>query len=275
MSEKKIGLALGGGSARGMAHIGVLEVLQEEGIPVHIIAGTSAGAAIGALFAGGKSIAFIKDAALKTNWRHVFPFLDIAVLKTGLHTGRRFTDWMKQQSGGDVQFDELKLPFACVATDIMTGEEVVLREGSVAEAIRASSSIPGLFTVVKWHDRYLVDGLLVSPVPVSLARSMGADFVIAVNVLPDVRRRNRERNGKEPGLMTVMMQALSITTHTLVRNCLKDADIVIEPDVSEMGANDFDRVTETIEHGRVAAQEAIPQIRKRLHIPDKRPAKAR
>src|SRR3990172_5308007 len=266
MPEKKVALALGGGAARGMAHIGVLEVLQEEGIPLHLIAGTSAGAAIGALFAAGKSIPFIRDTALQTNWRRVFPVMDLALAKTGLHTGRRFTDWLKLHFGGDLRFDELKLPFACVATDIMTGEEVVLQQGSVAEAIRASSSIPGLFTVVKWQDRYLVDGQLVNPGPVSVARGMGADFVIAVNVIPDIYAAHKEEKPREPTLMTVVTQSFGISGHALVVVCLAGADVVIQPRLDAVGAGDFSHAAEAIEQGRLAAREALPQIKNQLRL---------
>jgi len=190
LSRKKVGLALGGGAARGLAHIGVLEVLEKEGIPIDMIAGTSAGAAIGALYAEGKDTSRIKDLVLDIKWWRLAPLVDLALPKTGFIGGRKVKELLKLMIG-DIEFGDLKIPLACVAADIMTGEEVVIKEGSVLEAVRASISIPVVFTVAKWRGRYLVDGGLVNPVPVSVLKRMGADFIIAVNVIPALNARAR------------------------------------------------------------------------------------
>jgi len=197
--KKKIGLALSGGAARGMAHIGVLEVLERENIPVDIITGTSAGAMAGALYAKDGNCKQIR-AVIKELSRHkLASFIDPSLPRSGFIKGRRIKDLMAKFIGKDLKFSDLKIPFACVATDINTGEEVVLNEGSVPEAVRASISIPGIFTVVKMDNRYLVDGGLVNPVPVSVAREMGADLVIAVNVIPPVARRiHKEEKKRKP-----------------------------------------------------------------------------
>jgi len=269
MRERKIGLALGGGAARGLAHIGVLEVLGEEGIPVDMIAGTSAGAAVGALYAQGKNADQIKELAEGVGWKKLTSIMDLALPKTGFIQGKKIKGLLKSVIG-DVRFADLALPLACVATDIDTGEEVVIQQGSVLEGVRASISIPVIFTVVEWNGRYLVDGGLVNPVPVNVLRQMGADFVIAVNVIPDVEERinrvNGEKTGdaKEPNIFSVLMQSLYIATYSLVRHSLGDADIVIEPQMPNVGYGDFSQAAECILQGRLAAQSAVIELKRQL-----------
>jgi NTE family protein len=184
-SENKIGYALGGGAARGLAHIGVLKVLEEHGIFPDVIAGTSIGALIGALYAGGLKAADIEQVALQVDWKRVVFLADITTPLSGLIQGKRVISLLKSIMGGDSDFSHLKCPFACVTTDIRSGQQVVLRRGSLVEAVRASISIPGIFTPARIGGRYLVDGGLVNEVPVSVCREMGANYVIGVNVLPD------------------------------------------------------------------------------------------
>jgi NTE family protein len=185
MTKKKIGLALSGGAARGLAHVGVLDVLQKEGIPIDMIAGTSSGAVMGAVYASGQDTSKMIENALDAGWKRI-PMIDPSFPKTGFIKGRKIKNLLSSFLGGNIRFSDLKLPFACVATDIDTGEEVVINSGSVSDALRASISIPGIFTVVKREGRYLVDGGLTTPVPVNVVKQMGADFIIAVNVNPDV-----------------------------------------------------------------------------------------
>ena len=270
MPRKKIGLALGSGAARGLAHIGVLEVLEREGIPVDMIAGTSTGAAIGALYAQGKDTSQIKELTLDLGWKKLAPLVDPSLPKTGFIKGKKIKDLLALSIGGDIKFSDLKIPLACVATDINTGEEVVIDQGSVPEAIRASISIPAIFTVVKWGGRYLVDGGLANPVPVSVVKRMGADFIIAVNVIPDVADRahrvGREQTGglKEPNIIHIIMQSIYIGTYSLVKSSLEEADIVIEPRMAHIGAGDFLRAQECILQGELATQSSIPEIKRKL-----------
>jgi NTE family protein len=265
--EKKIGLALGGGAARGLAHIGVLRVLEQEGITIGVIAGTSAGAIVGALYAGTRSAGFIKERAIELSKRRLTRFIDPALPRTGFIRGEKFNEMLASFLGANTRFRDLKIPFACTATDIDTGEAVVLDRGPVIEAVRASMSIPGVFTVIKRGGRYLVDGRLTNPVPVNLARKMGADFVIAVNVIPDVldhshpMAKGRPKSKKEPNILHVLIQSIHIGAYSLVRSSLEDADVVIEPDVAHIGAAEFHRASECIKQGELAAQEAIPLIR--------------
>jgi NTE family protein len=261
---KKVGLALGGGAARGLAHIGVLGVLEKEGIPVDMIAGTSAGAAVGALYAQGKSAGRIKEVALDTGWRRLVSLIDLALPRSGFIEGTKIKNLLKSIIG-DISFSDLKIPLSCVATDIRSGEEVVINDGSVLEGVRASISIPVIFTAVKWRGRYLVDGGLVNPVPVSTVRKMGADFVIAVNVIPPMGvRLQPSAKAKAPGIFQSMLHSFYIATYSLVRSNLAGADIVIEPKLPHIGYGDFHRIGDSIAQGEIAAKELIGQIKRQL-----------
>ena len=267
--EKKIGLALGTGAARGLAHIGVLAVLEKEGIPVDVIAGTNAGAAIGAIYAQGKDAGQVKKLALDQSQKKLMTLIDPSLPKTGFIKGRKLRDLLGLFIGSDVEFSDLKIPLACVATDVDTGEEIVIDQGSVLEAIRASISIPAIFTVVKWEGRHLVDGGLVNPVPVSVLRRMGTDFTIAVNVIPDVTvRTHRDKNpvesSKEPNILQVIVQSIYIATYSLVMSSLAGADIVIEPEVGQIGIGDFHQAQECIRQGELATQASLPKIKRLL-----------
>jgi len=262
LRKGKIGLALGGGAARGLAHIGVLEVLEKEGIPIDMIAGTSAGATIGALYAQGKEASQIKDLAINMGWKRLISLVDLTLPRSGFIEGTKIKNLLKSIIG-DIEFSDLKIPLACVATDISSGEEVVISQGSVLEGVRASISIPVIFTAVKWKDRYLVDGGLVNPVPVKTVREMGADFIIAVNVIPDMGDRiQRAQEFKQPGIFHVMLQSIYIATYSLVRSSLEGADIVIEPRLTHIGYGDFHRARDCISQGELAAQDSIPKIKK-------------
>ncbi len=187
MRKPKIGLALGSGAARGWAHVGVLDALAAAGIEPDIIAGTSMGALVGGVYASGRHQA-LRDWALSADRRIVASMVDVGLLGGGLVDGVRIVDWL----GGlkiAPRFEDLKMPFAAVATDLTTGREVWLREGKLDRAIRASISIPGIFSPVEVEGEWLVDGGLVNPVPVSLCRAMGADFIIAVNLNEDLLGR--------------------------------------------------------------------------------------
>jgi NTE family protein len=270
VNKKKVGLALSGGAARGLAHVGVLRVLQKEGIPIDMIAGTSSGAVIGAAYAWSQDTTRMIRDALDANWKRMAPLIDPSLPRSGFIKGKKVRDLISTYVGGEVDFKDLKIPFACVTTDIDTGEEVVIDSGSVPDALRATISIPGVFTIVKHRERYVVDGGLTTPVPVEVVRRMGADFVIAVNVTPDVTGRmgkayrHRVETHKAPNIFQVMMQSIYITTSTVVQHALENADIIIEPDLAQIGAGDFNKAREMITRGREAAQKAIPEIKRRL-----------
>jgi NTE family protein len=262
VSRKRVGLALGGGAARGLAHIGVLEVLEKEGIHIDMIAGTSMGAIVGAIYAIKQDVKMMRKLAISFGARKIRYFSDFTVPRTGLIKGRRIENELRLAMGGNTTFHDLTIPFACVAVDIDNGEEVVIKDGTVWEAVRASSSIPVIFTLPKWHDRYLVDGGLMNPVPTKTVRDMGADFVISVNVLP----YKAVSDNREPNIFTVMMKAFYILDSKFIETSIRGADVVIQPDVVHIAFTDFQRAEECIEKGVAAAQSIIPEIKNKLAI---------
>ena len=269
--KRKVGLALGSGGARGMAHIGVLEVLEKENIHIDMIAGTSSGAAIGALLAQGKDAEEIDVLARNWDWKHRAQIIDLTLPKSGFIAGKKLKEFLKSIIG-DIEFSDLKLPFACVATDVMTGEEVVINRGSVLEAVRASISLPIIFAVVKWQGRYLVDGGLVDPVPVSVLKDMGADFIIAVNVSPLMstgqeriypQETNRKKASvtKEPNIFNVIMKMSGIANSQVVEASLEGADVIIEPHLAGIALGDFNHIEKCILEGGLAAIDAVLEIK--------------
>jgi NTE family protein len=266
--KKKVGLALGGGFSRGLAHIGVLEVLEREGIPIDLIAGTSIGALVGALYAREMDAALIKKQAMQLDWVGMTSLVDFTLPKSGFISGKRVINLLRRLIG-DIQFKELSLPLACVATDIITGDEVVMNEGLVIEAVRASISIPLIFMVVKKDGRYLVDGGLVNPVPVSVVKAMGADFIIAVDVTPTKDERadhltKHKEAVKEPGIFQVIVQSIYISTYYTARMVSEKADLVIHPRLAHIGPSEFHRARESILEGELAAVDALASIKRQL-----------
>jgi len=198
--KQKIGLALGSGAARGLAHIGVLKALIEKGISIDMLAGSSMGALVGACYAKEGEIANFEEIVLKTDWKQLVRLADpnLALLFRGFIHGQKVKELLRTIIG-DIEFKDLKIPLAVVATDVNTGEEVIIKEGSVVEAVRASISIPAIFMPVRFSaqegfasgasDRFLMDGGIVNPVPVKVVKDMGATFVIACNVIQEPKKR--------------------------------------------------------------------------------------
>jgi NTE family protein len=265
--RKKVGLALGGGYARGLAHISVIELLEKEGIPIDVISGTSIGSVIGALYAYKKDIFEIKKLAKQLDFVGVTSLVDLTLPKSGIIGGKRVINLLHRLLG-DVQFSDLKVPLSCVAADIITGDEVVINEGSVLEAVRASISIPIIFSVMKKENRFLVDGGLVNPVPVSVAKQMGADFVIAVDVNPDRVERaaqlNKQAEHKEPGIFQVMVQSIYITTYLTSHTVSEGADVIIHPHLAHIGPSEFYRAREIILEGELTAVDSMPEVKRKL-----------
>ncbi|MCX5838580.1 MAG: patatin-like phospholipase RssA [Deltaproteobacteria bacterium] len=247
---KKIGIALGSGSARGWSHIGVIRSLLEAGIPIDI----ACGASIGALVAGSFAAGFLDPLdrwARRLNWSYIIGFMDVMIPRSGLIEGERMTGYFRQNMA-DPEIEKLSLPFAAVATDLKTGREIWLRDGSLMDAIRASISLPGIFTPCQRDGQWLVDGGLVNPVPVSLCRSMGAEIVIAVNLNSDIMGRSRlrrmadppigGRNGENPRTMGKWAEFLNQTAQrgnlTLFRQLFQD-----QP---ERGPSIFDVMTTSV-----------------------------
>lgn len=267
MSPIKIGVALGAGSARGWAHIGVLQALEAAGIRPDIISGTSIGALVGAAYADD-GLAELERWVRGLNWRTVLGFFDVS-FNGGFIKGARLIKFL-QESLLDKTIDELPRSFGAVATALETGREVWLREGGVADAVRASIALPGLFTPVERDGLLLVDGGLVNPVPVSLARAMGADFVIAVDLSSSIVGRHvkgaERQDGELPNMLEVVAASINIMQARMALSRLsgEPADVVITPRLSHLALLDYHRAGEAIAEGHAAAEAAIGQIRRLL-----------
>lgn len=262
-----LGLALSGGAARGLAHVGVIEVLERENIRIDVVTGTSMGAIVGAAYARGASAAELKAYALDLTWPNLVRLFDFSPLKTSGISGTRRIREKLREIIGDVTFSELKRPFACVATDLMSGEEVVFTRGSVLDAVLASMSLPLVFKVPRLGRRYLVDGGLCDPLPVNPARALGADKVIAVNVLknlgltPSAAEPRRRLPKNAPNFFQVANQVVYIASAHLAAACLKEADAAVEPDMTGIHLADFGLAAEAITRGASAAVASLPVIR--------------
>ncbi|NLA04256.1 MAG: patatin-like phospholipase family protein [Firmicutes bacterium] len=239
----KIGLALGAGLSRGLAHIGVLQVLEEAGIKPDYIAGSSMGSVIGALYASGLKLGMITRLAQQISTRL---WMDFTLPHKGLLAGEKLEEMLYLLTGRR-SFSQLATPLAVVAVDLNSGEKTVLRKGSVARAVRASCAIPGIFSPVKIGEKLLVDGGVLQRVPASVAREMGADRVVAVDVGVNVG------SYKIDHIFDVLSRSIEIMSLEIHQAQKEDADLLITPSVENIGPFDFDRVEEIIERGRNAA----------------------
>ncbi|MCF4114951.1 MULTISPECIES: patatin-like phospholipase family protein [Dethiosulfovibrio] len=293
--DLKIGLALGGGAARGCAHIGVLRALEEKSIPVGCIAGTSIGAMVGAVYASG-GMDHLEELLLKMDLLQLLSYFDVVFPHSGLVDGRKVTELLRGILG-DRSFDDLSVPFAAVATDLRDGSEVVLSSGDVIDAVRASIAVPGVFTPFVTDDALLVDGGLVDPVPVNVVRSLGAEFVIAVDLNRYVvgskqehrtggglRRKKvkkgdgsslvdslideisslmndeeKKKKSKGPGLIDVMVTSINIMESSITENKLKvdSPELLIAPKLGHIRFMEFFRAEEAMEVGYRAAMDLL------------------
>jgi len=301
-----IGLALGGGAARGFAHIGMLRTLIAHGILPNIVVGTSIGAVIGGAYAAGH-LDKLEEWARSLQPRNIFSYLDIRLNGSGLIGGTKLAAEL-ETSIGQTLIEDLPIKYATVATEVRTGHEIWLTHGRMVDAMRASYALPGIFSPVLVGDRWLVDGALVNPVPVSAARAFGAEIVIAANVSSDVfahgttvyahgpsvvapvepdpepeaprrglrrlfsaeRTMKREFFGSaaRPGISSVMVDAFNIMQDRITRARLAGdpPDLLISPRVGQIGWFDFHRADELIAHGARAAERAIDSIQEAIHI---------
>lgn len=259
----KIGLALGSGGPRGLAHVGVLKVLLSHDIHPDIIAGTSIGALIGGAYATLGSIEAVEHLAYSSDMKGVLSTLFDPALRTGLIKGEKATRFLRDHLG-DPDIASLSTKFYAVATDISTGEPVVFDHGSLVDAIRASVSIPLMFQPVNIGGRLLADGGLTQVVPVNVAREHGADVVIAINLnakLPEPLSPDQHWPGV---LRRVAGQSIAILQYNLARENCRDADIIIAPDVYGFGWDTFWKPAQVIEGGEQAAMAMLPQILEKL-----------
>ncbi len=299
MARTKIGLALGGGAARGWAHIGVLRALKDAGIVPDIVAGTSIGAVVGGCYVAEKLDA-LEEFARELTRRKVFGYLDFNLSGSGLITGQRLCRKLEEQLG-DCAIETLARPFTAVATEIGSGHEVWLSRGHLVTAMRASYALPGIFKPVNISKRWLFDGALVNPVPVTVCRALGARYVIAVNLNADMGGRGTVMPSLDhaaddhteepaptagpgmnvrkllqrqlfgggddvPGISTVMIDAFNIVQDRISRSRLAGdpPDALISPRLSGIGLFDFHRADELIERGHTAARRDVEDIAREL-----------
>ncbi len=253
-----IGLALGGGFARGIAHVGVLKVLEQENIPVRVICGTSVGALIGACYCSGLSPAELEEISRKTRFTS---FARWTLSRCGFASNDRMVEYLSRTLKCQT-FEELRIPLGVTATDFNTGEAVVFHSGSIIDPVRASCAYPGMFLPVEIGGRYLVDGMLSHPVPTRPAREMGADRVIAVHL------KGTWSNGGPPRhLFDVIGQSFAIAQDAMAPAWRGVADLVVEPEVAGFAYDDFKRASDLIHAGEVAMRKALPEVRKWLEVP--------
>jgi NTE family protein len=282
----KVGLALGGGGARGLAHIGVLKVLKRENIPINLIVGTSMGAIIGAAYALKKDISTLEKIVEKYSKIGVFNInlsFSEKEKKDKPYFFKKMSDFLKKVYAfnlelrreylndgedlkkiindlvGDKVFADTKIPFAAVAADLIKGEKVILNQGKLFNALLASASIPGIFPPIILDGKTLVDGGIVDVVPIETARSLGANFIIAVNVSPTLKKRFEFSNAVE-----ILFRSDSITNNELIKLQLSSADLVINPKVGRFHWSNFSKPEKFIREGEIAAQNVLSELKKKL-----------
>lgn len=253
----KIGLALGGGGARGLAHIGVIKILNEQGIKIDYLAGTSIGALVGAFYAINRDIQLVESVALNNNWRSIISLLD-PTFRQGFLAGKRVNQFIKKYLD-DKLFDQTEIPIAITATDISNGKLVVLKEGSLTEAVRASVSAPLIFRPVKIEGHLLVDGGLSLQVPVSVVKEMGADIIIAVNLDSDPYIKE---DTTKYGWSQIAQTSMNVLFHNFAEANSSGADVVICPKVGHIPWGRFHSAQEAIERGQEATLEKMAEILK-------------
>lgn len=305
LSRPKIGLALGGGVARGWAHIGALRALKRYGVEPDVVCGASVGAVVGGMMLAGKLDA-LEEWVLSLNRLRIVSYLDLRIRSGGLIGGERLISEMRRHIG-DVRIEDLPTPFAAVATDLITGHEIWLQSGGLSESLRASFSLPGVFPPVERDGRMLIDGALVNPVPVSVCRALGAQLVIAVNLSADLIGKARKpgslvptaagfdllkvveegapamrafspvgalaqrifrRENEGPSLFGVMVSSLSIVMDRITRSRLAGdpPDVHIAPRLGDIGLLEFDRAQHCIAEGEAAVERALPELHDALAV---------
>jgi len=257
----KIGLALSSGGARGFAHIGILKVLERERIPIDLVTGTSMGAIIGALHCAGLRAREIEEIFTRNHWAKL---VDPKWPKEGLMGGDKI-EALIRKAIKNKKFSDLEKPFAVVATDLNTGERIVLDEGNVTDAVRASISVPGILIPVKFGKKVLVDGNLVDPLPIGLLKNLGAKVVIASNAIKDLSIKSKTLRKKKgvPNIFDTIMKSIVIIENERVANTLEknQPDLMIKPKLKEVSTMDYNKAKKIIKYGEREANRVIQEVK--------------
>ena len=252
----KIGLALGGGAARGFAHVGVIAVLEEAGLKPQLVVGTSAGSLVAAIYASGKTGAQLQQTALTMEEVAITDWM-LPIFGRGMFRGEALARYVNQLVGGRLM-ENMPIPLGIVATDLNSGQAVLFQRGDTGAAVRASSAVPAVFVPVKINGREYVDGGLVSPVPVRFARQMGADLVIAVDI------SSPPEGNPASDTLQILLQTFSIMGKSINQYELKEADVVVRPSLTGLKSADFSSRQRAIDAGRAAMLAALPALKARL-----------
>jgi len=265
-NKKKVGLVLGGGAAKGFAHIGVLKVLEQNNIPIDMVSGTSMGSVIGALYCIGYSTLEIEKIARETPWKKL---VDLAIPKRGLIKGDKLENYLRHLFE-DKTFTDLKKPLLVTATDIQTGEEIVFEKGDLTKAVRASISIPGIFNPVENNGRILVDGGVLDNLPIDILRKKGAEIIIAVSLFHTHEKNviyeeaiKQENNKKAHNLFSTLLNTFNLFEEDTLRLMLHNAkaDVIITPDLTDIKLQDFDKLGIGVKNGEAEANKFLDKIK--------------
>ena len=258
---KKIGLALGGGGAKGFAHIGVIKTLVEAGIPIDYIAGTSMGALVGGYYAATKNIRRLEALATHIEWKKYFPSHDLEQNHKNIFFRDASIEHVLDEEFHTIKIEDLQIPFTAIATDAKNGEEVRISKGKLVSAVRASAALPIIFSPVEVNGRLLIDGGLANPVPANVVREMGAEYVIAVDVSSKWLDQP-EKMLEIRDMYSIIMNSISVIEYQIGKTALKSADIVLRPSVMKYEWLSFQRAPEILERGEWVADYYLRDIRK-------------
>lgn len=266
-TPKKIGLALGGGGAKGLAHIGVIKALEDAGIKIDFIAGTSMGALVGGWYAATCDINSLEELFLKLKKRDIVPVSKILRKRDGALFRDKFIVELLEERLGNLNIEDCKIPFRVVATDVKNGDEVIIQSGNLVEAIKASTALPIIFNPASLDGRLLMDGGFSNPVPADVVRDMGAECVIAVDV--SSKWHNLSEESLSPfHFYTTIGHALSIIEYQLARHILEQADIILRPAVLSFSWLAFEHASEIIREGKFELNRNLRQIRAKAGYPE-------
>ena len=274
--KRRIGIALSGGAARALSHIGVLQVLEDVGVEISAVSGCSMGAIIGAIYSTGFDLKEMESFITSTDWRNFLMLSFLSLSRAGIVNDRKVDEVLKKFLG-DKTFADCKKDFCCVAVDILNSKKVVFNSGSLREAVRASMAVPGVFAPVCQQDAMLVDGGVMEPLPTDALKSLNVNFIIASSIIfesaksdytdydTDASMKNNSES-KKLSIQAILDKSMSMMHTQMVKSYLLDAQIIIEPKIGDFGFFDFSKGKDIIESGRKAAIEKIPEIKRKLRI---------